>query len=57
MKRKMEQCPELIRYRCCLLEIFTEDSALICAFGHIITLSNIKIILSLLNMRIQAMVF
>ena len=29
----------------------------ICAFGHILTLSNIKIILSLLNMRVQAMLF
>ena len=29
-------------YSFCLLEIFSEDSALICAFGHILTLSNTR---------------
>ena len=41
---------------------FTEDNTLIFAFGHILILHililvNIKLIFSLLNMRVQAMVF
>ena len=40
-------------FRCCLLEIFAEDTTLICVFGHILSLPNTKITLNLSNMRVR----
>ena len=39
------------------LEIFAEEKNLICAFRHILTLPNTKIIFNFSNMRVQAMIF